>query len=268
MVYNCERKMKRYTLPILSFALFAFLGCEKYAGELVTQEFSIDGSYTELLVEDAFDVIFSDTATSITVTAGENVMPKVKVNRNGNKLNIFLKGWATNRGKEMTVILPYNSDLCSVDLAGASSFHTDFPLNAKTIEIDLSGASDFYGDIEAEQIEMDLSGSSDFNGNIVADELELDMSGASDATLVGQVSTLKIELSGASTIKKTVAGNNYAFSCTLCEGDLSGSSTAYIHSDGSIIVSLSGASELHYTGNAVTRGSTTSGASDIIHDMP
>ncbi len=259
--------MKRYTLPILSFALFAFLGCEKYAGELVTQEFSIDGSYTELVVGDAFDVIFSDTATSITVTAGENVMPKVKVNRNGNKLNIFLKGWATNRGKEMTVILPYNSDLCSVDLAGASSFHTDFPLKAKTIEIDLSGASDFYGDIEAEQIEMDLSGSSDFNGNIVADELELDMSGASDATLVGQVSTLKIELSGASTIKKVIVGNRYAIACGGCEGSMSGSSDAYIHCDGSITVSLSGASDLYYTGSAVTRGGNTSGGSNLVHNV-
>ncbi|MBO7489335.1 MAG: DUF2807 domain-containing protein [Bacteroidales bacterium] len=259
--------MKKNLIVLSIIAMTAFCSCSEWAGDPITQKFNIDGTYTELVVGDAFDVIFSDTATSITVTAGENVMPKVKVNRNGNKLNIFLKGWATNRGKEMTVILPYNSDLCSVDLAGASSFHTDFPLKAKTIEIELSGASDFYGDIEAEQIEMDLSGSSDFNGNIVADELELDMSGASDATLVGQVSTLKIELSGASTIKKTVAGSNYALSCTLCEGDLSGSSTAYIHSDGSIIVSLSGASELHYTGNAVTRGSNTSGGSNLVHDV-
>lgn len=258
--------MKKNLIVLSIIAMTAFCSCSEWAGDPITQKFNIDGSYTELVVGDAFDVIFSDTATSITVTAGENVMPKVKVNRNGNKLNIFLKGWATNRGKEMTVILPYNSDLCSVDLAGASGFHTDFPLKAKTIEIELSGASDFYGDIEAEQIEMDLSGSSDFNGNIVADELELDMSGASDATLVGQVSTLKLGLSGSSSLKRSIVGSHYAFACDNCEGSMSGSSEAYIHCDGSITVSLSGASDLYYTGSAITRGSSTSGSSNIVHD--
>ena len=259
--------MKKNLIVLSIIAMTAFCSCSEWAGDPITQKFNIDGTYTELVVGDAFDVIFSDTATSITVTAGENVMPKVKVNRNGNKLNIFLKGWATNRGKEMTVILPYNSDLCSVDLAGASSFHTDFPLKAKTIEIELSGASDFYGDIEAEQIEMDLSGSSDINGNIVADELELDMSGASDATLVGQVSTLKLGLSGSSSLKRSIVGSHYAFACDNCEGSMSGSSEAYIHCDGSITVSLSGASDLYYTGSAVTRGSNTSGGSNLVHDV-
>ena len=259
--------MKKNLIVLSIIAMTAFCSCSEWAGDPITQKFNIDGTYTELVVGDAFDVIFSDTATSITVTAGENVMPKVKVNRNGNKLNVFLKGWATNRGKEMTVILPYNSDLCSVDLAGASSFHTDFPLKAKTIEIDLSGASDFYGDIEAEQIEMDLSGSSDINGNIVADELELDMSGASDATLVGQVSTLKLGLSGSSSLKRSIVGSHYAFACDNCEGSMSGSSEAYIHCDGSITVSLSGASDLYYTGSAVTRGSNTSGGSNLVHDV-
>jgi len=44
-------------------------------------------------------------------------------------------------------------------------------------------------------------------------------------------------------------------------------SNAYIHCDGSIKVNLSGASDLHFTGTAFTGDSSTSGASDIIHDV-
>ena len=113
---------------------------------------------------------------------------------------------------------------------------------------------------------MDLSGSSSVKGNVTASELELDMSGASDAMLTGQVSTLKLGLSGASSLKRSIDGSHYAFVCDNCEGSMSGSSDAYIHCDGSITVSLSGASDLYYTGSAVTRGSSTSGSSNIVHD--
>ena len=225
----------------------AFVSCSEWAGDPITQKFSIDGTYTELEVEDAFDVVVSDTATMISITAGENVMPKVRVVNNGDKLSIYLKGWASNRGKDMTVIIPYNADLKKVDLSGASDFYSEFPLTGQNVEIELSG-------------------SSSVKGNVTASELELDMSGASDAMLTGQVSTLKLGLSGASSLKRSIVGSHYAFVCDNCEGSMSGSSDAYIHCDGSITVSLSGASDLYYTGSAVTRGSSTSGSSNIVHD--
>lgn len=259
--------MKKNLIVLFSIVtMTAFVSCSDWAGEPITQVFSVDGAYSELDVEDAFSVYVSDTATMITITAGENVMPKVRVVNNDDGLRIYLKGWASNRGKDMTVIIPYNADLKKVDLSGASDFYSEFPLTGQNVEIELSGSSDFYGDIEAEEVDMDLSGSSSVKGNVTASELELDMSGASDAMLTGQVSTLKLGLSGASSLKRSIVGRHYAFVCDNCEGSMSGSSEAYIHCDGSITVSLSGASDLYYTGSAVTRGSSTSGSSNIVHD--
>lgn len=185
----------------------------------------------------------------------------------------------------MTVILPYNADLTSVELSGASVFHSEYCLEGEKVEVGLSGASDFYCDIDAdevnislsgasdffgevlaEEIEMDLSGSSKIKGYVDADELDLDLSGASEATIEGQVGTLKMDLTGASDINKTINGNRYGFACDQCEGSISGASNVYINCDGTIKVNLSGASDLHYTGNAATTGSTTSGGSDIYHD--
>ncbi len=268
MVYNSGHFIMKKYLAILSVVvLFAFSGCKKFAGESISKDFSISGVYTELEVEDAFDVTVSDVATQVTVTAGENVMPNVVVETVEHTLKIYLKGWHNNLGKDMTVILPYNAALTSVDLSGASEFHSEYGLEGDNVDVELSGASKLYCDIYADEVDIDLSGASSYKGYLDADELDLDMSGASNATLEGQVGTLKIDLTGASDIKKTINGNKYGFACDWCEGSMSGASNAYIHCDGTIKVNLSGASDLYYTGNAATTGSTTSGGSGIYHDV-
>ena len=277
--------MKKHLIILSTLVLFAFCSCSKFAGEPITKDFSISGAYNALEVEDAFDVTVSDLATQVTITAGEKVMPNVVVETVDSTLKIYLKGWHTNLGKDMTVILPYNFDLRSVDLSGASEFHSEYGLEGEKVEVGLSGASDFYCDVDADEvnislsgasdffgevladeIEMDLSGSSKIKGYVDADELDLDLSGASEATFEGQVGTLKTDLTGASDINKTVNGNRYGFACDQCEGSVSGASNVYIHCDGTIKVNLSGASDLHYTGNAATTGCTTSGGSNIYHD--
>ena len=277
--------MKKHLIILSTLVLFAFSGCQKFAGDPITKDFSISGAYNALEVEDAFNVTVSEEATQVTITAGENIMPNVVVETVENTLKIYLKGWHNNLGKDMTVILPYNFDLRSVDLSGASEFHSEYGLEGNKVEVELSGASDFYCDIDADEVDIDLSGASDFFGDILADEIEMDltgsskikgyvealdldleMSGASDATLEGQVDMLMINLSGASNIKKTIDGNRYGFTCDQCEGTMTGASNVYIHCDGTIKVNLSGASDLYFTGNAFTGDSITSGGSDIYHD--
>lgn len=278
--------MKKYLFVLSALVLLAFSSCKKIAGDPITQEFSIDGTYTELEVDDAFDVTVSDAATAIVVTAGEKVMPKVIVEKVGSKLKIRLKPLASSYGSDMTVILPYNADLTSVDLSGASEFHSGYGLAGEKVEVDLSGASEFhcnldadeididlsgasvyYGDIDADEIDMSLSGVSGFEGRVNATDLDLEVSGASTANMIGQVSMLKFDLSGGSIIKKTITGTNYGFVCDQCEGFMSGASHAYIHCDGNIKVNLSGASDLHFTGDGNPADSSTSGGSNIYHDV-
>lgn len=287
MGYNWHKSIMRKSLfTISSLVLFALCSCQKYAGEPVTQDFNIEGAYTELQVENGFDVTVSDEATTITIIAGENVMPKVVVEKDGNKLRIHLKPLSSSYGSEMKVILPYNADLTSVDLSGGSEFHSEFALDGQKIEVDLSGGSEFYcglyadeveldlsggselfGDVEADEIDMELSGASKIEGYVAATEFDIELSGGSDATLEGQVATLEINLSGGSNIMKKVVGSRYALVCDRCEGEMSGGSDAYIHCDGSIKASLSGGSELHYTGNAATTGCNCTGGSNIVHDV-
>ena len=249
-----------------TLVLFAFCSCQKFAGDPITKDFSVAGSYTELEVRDAFDVTVSDAATQITVTAGENIMPKVVVEIVDNTLKIYCKRLTIPAGK-LKVTIPYNADLISVDLSGASEYHSEYGLYGEKVEVELSGASDFYCDIEANEIDMNLSGASYVEGTIDASDFDLEMSGASNATLKGKVTTLDLDLSGASSIKKTITGSSYGFECDYCNGELSGASDAYIHCNLIIKVNLSGASDLHFTGNGNPADSNTSGGSEIIHDV-
>lgn len=268
MVYNGGLiVMKKYLVVLSALVLLAFSSCQKFAGEPITKNFDISGNYTELEVQNAFDVTVSDAVEVVTVTVGENVMPKVMVEVVGNTLKIRIKDKVNFYGGEMKAVIPYNAHLTSVDLSGASEFRSEYGLEGEKVEVDLSGASDFYCDINADEISMHLSGASKIEGGVSATDLDLDLAGASDATLTGQVASLKVDLSGASNIKKTVVGNCYGLVCDQCEGSLSGASNAYIHCDGTIKVDLSGASDLHFTGTAFTGDSSTSGASEIIHDV-
>ena len=288
MGYNWyESKMRKHLFILSTLVLFALCSCNKIAGDLISKDFSIEGSYTELQVENAFDVTVSDAVNQITVTAGKNVMPNVLVEKSGNKLRIHLKALTSAYGSELKVVLPYNADLRDVDLSGASQFHSEYGLDGQKVEVELSGASEFYcdlyadevgvdlsgaseffGDIDADEIDMDLSGASKIEGYVTATEFDIELSGASDAILEGQVAELELNLSGASDIIEKVVEHRYALICDHCKGSMSGASTAYIHCDGSIKVNLSGGSELHYTGNATTTGSDCTGGSEVSHDVP
>lgn len=287
MVYNSGQvKMKKCLFVLSALVLFVFSGCKKFAGDPITKDFNVPGAYTELEVHNAFDVTVSNAVDVITITVGENVMPKVVVEVVDNTLKIRLKSMSNVYGGEMKALIPYNANLTSVDLSGASEFHSEYGLygqkvdvelsgasnfycdiDADEVDIDISGASDFFGDIWANEIDMDLSGASNIKGDVSANDLDLELSGASDAKIVGQIGTLKVNLSGASNIVKQIVENRYGLVCNRCEGTIAGSSNAYIHCDGSIKVNISGSSELHFTGTAFTGDSSTSGGSNIIHDV-
>lgn len=239
--------MKKNLIVLSAIALMAFCSCTEWEGDPITQEFSADGNYTELVVQDAFDVTVSETVSQVTITAGENIMSKVRVVREGDELKIYLKGWTVSSG-EMKVLLPYNPNLKSVELSGASDFRSNYALTGHEVEVELSGASDFYGFVEA-------------------DELDLNVSGASNATIEGVVNKLDMNISGSSDLEQKIVDNRYSLVCNQCECSISGSSDAYIHCDGAIRGSVSGSSSLNYTGNASTTGCSVSGSSNVTHDV-
>ena len=107
MVYNGGLiVMKKYLVVLSALVLLAFSSCQKFAGEPITKNFSISGNYTELEVQNAFEVTVSDAVEVVTVTVGEKVMPKVMVEVVDNTLKIYLKPTGHFYGGEMKAIIP------------------------------------------------------------------------------------------------------------------------------------------------------------------
>lgn len=265
------KKQLFYIVTIVAFALTSCSGCSDFStlfeGEPVTKDFEVTGTYTCLDVSHAFDVTVSDAVDKVQVTVGEKIMPNVRVEMKGNTLRIYLKPHnSTIIASAMKVLLPYNAALTDIEFSGASDFHSAFGLEGAKVTVSLSGDSDCECDIRAEEVEIDASGASDYEGTVTATRLQLDLSGDSDAKIKGEAGKLILDLSGASDLKSIVVNKQYGLVCNSCEGSLSGDSDAYLHCDGIIRVSLSGASDLHYTGEATTRDCSTSGASSIKHD--
>ncbi|MBR4787183.1 MAG: DUF2807 domain-containing protein [Bacteroidales bacterium] len=260
--------MKRNLYFCLFFAVIVLCSCTKPAGQLITKSLDVEGcyTYTSLDVSDAFDVYVSDTAHTVYVTAGENIMPKIVVKIVDNTLKIYCDKININT-QEMKVIIPHSAELNSVELSGASTFQSPFSIENNEVFIRMSGASNMFGDIVSNRVSMDLSGSSYLEGNYAAAATYMELSGASGVKLSGHTGKLNLVLSGGSYIQKNISGNQYAFSCDECEATLSGASKAYIHCTTSIKANLSGGSGLHYTGDASTDGSTTTGGSYIIYDV-
>ena len=277
------------TTLLYLFICTIFCNCTTFTGEKIEKTFDIDNSYTELQIENAINVIVSNEQDQISVITTEKLINDVVIEKTDNKLRLYLKKNIHLYRSDIKIILPYNPNLQEIELSGASNFQSEFTLKNEKIDINLSGASDFQCDIEAKEIEIELSGSADFKGNLIAQNIDIELSGSSDiegnitaqntnielsessdATLCGETNTLSIESSGASSITKKIIDNHYSLICNQCECDLSGSSDVYIHCNDNInIINLSGASSLHYTGNAkitLNDGDNISGSSDIIHD--
>ena len=247
----------------ITFMLLVLCGlcaaCEKDNGG-ITVGYPVTDNYTALDVSIAFDVVVCDTVSvaKVTVRGGEhkNVIFKVE---NGT-LKIGFKNslfhWSHGPAR---VLLPRNSELCDVELSGASSFRGD--LQGNEVEVDLSGASDFYGNVTGSEVSIDLSGASDFEGNIDADRLDLEVSGSSSVKSAGSCTEqLDMEVSGSSNL------DAFGLECRKVMGKLSGSSNARISCCESLTVSVSGSSDLYYKtlpGCHPVVNCSTSGSSEV-----
>lgn len=215
----------------LIFLLSTVFGCGKFAGHSVTETYEIENTYRELHVSNAINVVISDTAEEVTVTAGENLLPNVLIEEKGDILSLGLKKGTYFFNSVVQIELPANPNLTKLNISDAS----------------------------------------EINGEINAENLTINMTDASDAILRGYVGKLTLNLEEASGIKKVIINNErYGLSCDECEVYMEDASDAYIHCDGSIKINkLSGASDFHYTGNAtiILVPGAISGASDVKNDV-
>lgn len=126
-------------------------------------------------------------------------------------------------------------------------------------KLEASGACDVVvaGELKVDALEMQLSGASDFKGKVNLSSLKLDLSGASDVKIEGTATIVNIESSGASDVK------GYDLVSDICTAKASGASDVNITVNKELNAHASGASDIHYKGDAVIKEMHSSGASSV-----
>jgi hypothetical protein len=203
-------------------------------------------NFHAISVSNAFDVFISQGSDeAVAVSAAEEKYRKdIKVEVKDGVLKIsfekegkFWRGWNGDKMKLKAYISFKNID-----------------------RLTASGACDIIvqGDINAENLAVNLSGASDIKeGKINAKKLTADISGASTINISGSATDLHIEASGASDFK------GFDFVVDYCDAHASGASNINITVNKELSARATGASDVHYRGNGLTRDIKTSGASSV-----
>jgi len=195
--------------------------------------------FTTINVSSAFKVnVTQSSQYSIIITANEELLDQIEVNKAENTLTIAVKPGAifTNFNSQAQITMP---KLESVVFSGATHGTAEGLNSQDSITIKLSGASSL--DVKSFQA-----------GNVTTD-----ISGASSFTATGTANDLVCTVSGASTLNLLNLEVNNA------NMNLSGASHATINVSGRLDADVSSASSLEYTGSPTLGTINSSGASTI-----
>ncbi|OGO32751.1 MAG: hypothetical protein A2Z29_08055 [Chloroflexi bacterium RBG_16_56_11] len=257
--------MKRLALVVSLSVLLAVIilaaGCTRILigdeGLLTTREYDFT-DFTRIEAGSAFtlDIIPSDNFT-IAITAGENTFKHINVVKTGDTLKIGLKGvgWTFDIDSlEARITLPV---LRGVELSGAAEGRAIGFNSPQDTEAGLSGASRLDMDMETGSFKSELSGASRISGRLVASSSDFDLSGASRVSLSGSGGNFKLDASGAS------RADMDTFTVGDADISLSGACRASLVINGKLNASLSGASQLRYSGSPTLGKLDISGGSEL-----
>lgn len=207
-------------------------------GKVISQARNFSG-FTGLDVSSAINLyVKQDSSFSVKVEADENLQEYIIIEQNGNTLKIKQK------------------DNSSLDATGKIKVYVNAPSFKK---IEASGACHISGEnllTAADEINISVTGASGAELELNSPKVSAEMTGASHLRLRGQIKDLSIIGSGAS--------HAYCFGL-LSENvkvDVEGASRAEVFASVKLDVEASGASHVHYKGNA-TVNKHTSGAGDV-----
>lgn len=121
-------------------------------------------------------------------------------------------------------------------------------VNAKTIKaLTMSGDGSLTvkGTINQNSLTTTLSGSGTINATIAVQEYNAVVSGSGKLNIAGEAGDTNVTISGSGLLSK-----KGALKVANLSARISGSGTAYVHTDGEISALISGSGSVYYTGNA------------------
>lgn len=150
----------------------------KGSARMVTQDLGKAGDYTAVSASSSFDITISPSAKTISVTANDNVIDYLSVEREGGKLKFRIDANNTEN-ISIKVVLPASTALNSISASGFASVTNLLPMKGEHITVNVSSSASVKTDIEAETLHLDISGFGKFFGNIRSGKSDLTLSSSS-----------------------------------------------------------------------------------------
>jgi hypothetical protein len=175
------------------------------SGKMITKTWDIS-DFTRMQIRSTFHArITKGSSFKVTTTADDNVLPYVRVEKEGNLLKLSIEkghNFKLKKSPEAEIVLPA---LAGVELSGASAGHLEGFDAEKEVAVATSGASKLDGSLGAAKTRFDSSGASSISLQGRADSAEILGHGASHLMLAEfALKQCKLDLSGASTTELAV----------------------------------------------------------------
>ncbi|CDC95646.1 putative uncharacterized protein [Alistipes sp. CAG:268] len=123
------------------------------SGRRVSQDWGTAGDYTAIETGAFFHVTVSPTARTITVTADDNVIDYLKLDRTGGRLAFSLlpRSGRTRRIENLSisVVVPVSASLREISVGSYAGFESATPLRVKNLSVSVSS----YGSVKADIVD-------------------------------------------------------------------------------------------------------------------
>ena len=257
--------------------------CVTGKGKIVTESRDISG-FTQVKVLGSMDVeIISGDNYSVEVTDYENLLPHLKTELNGDKLEIGFEGCIRNSRARVKITMPKLNGVYTLG-SGDVKISGEF-ISTEGVMIETLGSGDIIFNAlmdGAQDVNVTLKGSGDLRFNTVAQSMNLTFSslGSGDAVVnvPGSVNDLVIKLAGsgdvvvkgdtAATARIAILGSGDCDAQNIVVNDvvvkLMGSGDAHLNVMQSLEAKIMGSGDVYYHGNPQNISINKMGSGDII----
>lgn len=227
------------------------------SGITSTRDTSLAG-FSQLKISSLFQVeLVPSGKDSLHLEFDQALEPYLDIRCEGNRLDLGLKeSVRTDDGLQVKARLFYK-ELESLRVSGGSSARFLDTLRTERLSVRISGASSVHVLADAGNLDVKGSGASQFSGYCQARNARMELSGASLANPQGHIGKGHVRLSGASHFKA------YPLAFDTLSIEASGASHGKCTARKMLDAQVSGASSLHYQGEARTSIKTSGASSEL-----
>ena len=227
----------------------------KGSGNIVTKTLAAP-DFDAIDASRAVKVVISAEASDIRIEADDNLIDLVVAQTKGKTLEVTLDRKVNNiQNANITVTVPANGHIRSLDASSASKITSDVTLKADKFSIEASSAAKIKATVEATSCSIDTSSASKVNAEVKAVNCTVEASSASKIALSGSAENFTADLSSASKLDAA------KFTAVNASVSTSSAASASVDCSGKLTAEASSGSSISYTGDCQTSLSKSSGGS-------